>query len=102
MPQAHGVAVDAQPLVGVVVGARGTYPTSALPALHLLAAMLAEWRLAGWPREFGRAPRSDDLIVPHTKPTNRGRVEFGDMHWVHGHPALHARLRPAAVVSWWR
>ncbi|MGZ6126185.1 MAG: hypothetical protein ACXWLR_14550, partial [Myxococcales bacterium] len=42
------------------------------------------WRLAGWPREFGRAPGAEDLIVPHTKPTNRGpRVEFGGMRSDH-------------------
>ena len=55
-----------------------------MPVHPVLAAMLAEWRLAGWPREFGRAPGPDDLIVPHTKPMNRGpRVEFGGMRSDH-------------------
>jgi len=55
-----------------------------MPVHPVLAAMLAEWRLAGWTREFGRAPGAEDLIVPHTKPTNRGpRVEFGGMRSDH-------------------
>lgn len=50
----------------------------------MLAAMLAKWRLAGWPREFGRVPAPEDLIVPHKKPTNRGpRVDFGGMRSDH-------------------
>ena len=55
-----------------------------MPVHPVLAAMLAEWRLAGWPREFGRAAGAEDLILPHTKPTNRGpRVEFGGMRSDH-------------------
>lgn len=55
-----------------------------IPVHPTLAAMLAEWKLSGWPREFGRKPEPDDLIVPHTQPTNRGpRVEFGGMRSDH-------------------
>ncbi len=43
-----------------------------VPVHKVLAAMLAEWKLSGWPREFSRPAGVDDLIVPHTKPTNRG------------------------------
>jgi integrase len=51
-----------------------------MPVHPLLAAMLAEWKLQGWPREFGRKPEPEDLVVPHTRPTNRGpRVVFGGM-----------------------
>jgi integrase len=55
-----------------------------IPVHPTLAAILAEWKLSGWPREFGRKPNGDDLIVPHTRPTNRGpRVEFGGMRSDH-------------------
>ena len=55
-----------------------------MPVHPVLGAMLAEWKLAGWPREFGRAPGPSDLVVPHTKPTNRGpRVEFGGIRSDH-------------------
>lgn len=35
-----------------------------VPVHPTLAAMLAEWKLAGWPAMIGRRPGSDDLIVP--------------------------------------
>lgn len=55
-----------------------------MPVHPRLAAMLAEWRLSGWPREFGRSPGADDLVVPHTQPRNRGpRVEYGGMRADH-------------------
>ncbi|HEY4885612.1 MAG TPA: site-specific integrase [Myxococcales bacterium] len=55
-----------------------------MPMHPVLAAMLAEWKLAGWAREQGRAPAPDDLVVPHSRPTNRGpRVEFGGMRSDH-------------------
>lgn len=51
-----------------------------MPIHPMLAALLAEWKLSGWLREFGRRPESDDLVVPHTRPTNRGpRVKLGAM-----------------------
>lgn len=55
-----------------------------MPVHQVLAAMLAEWRLSGWAREFERPPAPDDLIVPYTKPTNRGpRVVFGGIRSDH-------------------
>lgn len=36
----------------------------AIPVHPVLAAILAEWRLVGFPRMFGRAPKPDDWIVP--------------------------------------
>lgn len=36
-----------------------------VPVHPLLARLLAEWRLSGWARVFGRAPDEDDLIVPY-------------------------------------
>ena len=35
-----------------------------MPAHPTLAAILAEWKLSGWPAMMGRQPTSDDLIVP--------------------------------------
>ena len=43
-----------------------------MPVHPLLAKVLAEWRLTGWRREFGRAPESDDLVLPVTRATNKG------------------------------
>jgi hypothetical protein len=62
--------------------------------MDVLAAMLAEWRLAGWAREFQRLPTADDLVVPHTRPTNRGpRVTFGGMRSDHdSYKRLHLDL----------
>jgi integrase len=55
-----------------------------MPIHPALAALLAEWKLSGWVREFGRLPGPDDLVVPHTQPTNRGpRVQFGGMRSDH-------------------
>jgi len=57
-----------------------------MPVHQVLAAMLAEWKLSGWPAEFGRKPVANDLIIPTPKPTNRGpRVAAGqvrDEHFV--------------------
>lgn len=35
-----------------------------VPAHPTLAAILAEWKLGGWERHYGRAPEPEDLIVP--------------------------------------
>ncbi len=36
-----------------------------------LARVLAEWKLAGWERTYGRAPSADDFIVPTRNMTER-------------------------------
>lgn len=55
-----------------------------MPIHGALAAALAEWKLSGWPREFGRPPGPDDLVVPHTRPRNKGpRVKHGGMRSDH-------------------
>jgi hypothetical protein len=36
-----------------------------------LARLLAEWKLAGWERTYGRAPTAEDLIVPTRNMTER-------------------------------
>jgi integrase len=55
-----------------------------MPLHPVLAAILAEWRMRGWSEQQERAPGLDDLVVPHSKPGNRGRrVVFGGMRSDH-------------------
>lgn len=54
-----------------------------MPVHPALAAILAEWRLTGWPLLFGRFPRPDDLIVPTLKGRNRNcNYELKQFHKV--------------------
>ena len=46
------------------IGLTKTQTTRAHPIHPALAAFLETWRGKGWPFFFGRAPNSDDLIVP--------------------------------------
>lgn len=55
-----------------------------VPVHPLLASMLAEWRLEGFPALFGRPPTADDLIVP----SREGRVRSVR----HGHRKLNEDL----------
>lgn len=48
-------------------GPRGGGEPRVIPVHPTLAAILAEWRLSGWPMFFGRTPRGDDFIVPWRK-----------------------------------
>lgn len=41
-----------------------THVPKEAPVHPTLAAILAEWKLSGWPAMMGRAPGPDDLIVP--------------------------------------
>ncbi len=45
-------------------GRTKTKRTRAMPVHATLAAILAAWKLRGWPEMMGRQPTSDDLIVP--------------------------------------
>ena len=42
-----------------------------MPVHTVLAGLLAEWRLSGWPAMFGRTPGPDDLIIPSRLGKNR-------------------------------
>lgn len=44
-----------------------------MPIHPTLKAVLAEWLLAGWAREFGRHPGADDLVCPVTEEQRKGR-----------------------------
>jgi integrase len=46
-----------------------------VPVHPVLARLLAEWKLAGWERTFGRAPTPDDFIVPTRNLTERQSPE---------------------------
>lgn len=54
-------------------GETKTGATKLIPVHPTLAAMLAEWRLSGWAKYYGRPPTDDDLIVPTRKLTIRMR-----------------------------
>lgn len=47
-----------------------------MPVHPVLAAILAEWKLNGWPKMMGRQPTPDDLVVP--LPASH-RVKLGTM-----------------------
>lgn len=39
-----------------------------VPVVPLLARLLAEWKLSGWPATYGRPPGPEDLIAPDADP----------------------------------
>lgn len=53
-----------------------------VPVHPTLAAILAEWKLTGWQRMFGRPPTPDDLVIPlpPDAPSKKGRWRSKD--WV--------------------
>src|ERR1043166_4967349 len=61
---------DQQPLGRLIVatsynkGRTKTKQVRFMPVHAPLAAVLAEWKLGGWPALMGRAPEPDDLVVP--------------------------------------
>lgn len=83
--------LPAEPLGRLVVDASYDGETKTETERHMpihptLAGVLAEWKLAGWARAFGRPPLPDDLVCPVTpEPPRKGRrVEVGgmrDRHW---------------------
>lgn len=60
---------DHEPLGRLIVvksydGRTKTRTPRHMPVHPTLAAMLAEWKLVGWPQMMGRTPGADDLVVP--------------------------------------
>jgi integrase len=53
----------------------------AVPVHRTLAQLLARWRLAGWQRHVGRAPRADDLILP--RPDGHHRISQSALKQLH-------------------
>jgi integrase len=43
----------------------------AVPVHAVLATLLADWKLSGWPRMMGRTPGPDDLLIPSRLGKNR-------------------------------
>lgn len=56
--------------LGEVKGTKAERPRN-VPVVQLLAAMLAEWKLSGWPALRGGKPEPGDLIVPSRKGVQR-------------------------------
>ncbi len=57
-----------------------------MPVHPTLAAVLAEWKLSGWARTFGRPPTDLDLVVPvPPEPRRKGKRKpvgsMRDRHW---------------------
>ena len=60
-----------EPLGCLYLGITKTGVPRKVPVHPVLAAILAEWKLSGWERTFGRLPKRDDLIVPTRNMTER-------------------------------
>jgi integrase len=69
----------AEPLGRIVIDRSYDGPTKSgderwMPAHPALSAILAEWRLGGWARAFGRPPTPDDIVCPvPPEPPRKGR-----------------------------
>lgn len=66
---------------------RAGTPERWMPIHPTLAGMLAEWRLSGFARAFGRSPLPEDLVLPVTpEPARKGRRKpvgaVRDRHYV--------------------
>jgi integrase len=64
-----------EPLGGLSLEQTKTGVPRRVPVHPTLARVLAEWKLAGWERMFGRPPTDDDLVVPTRNGTERSRQE---------------------------
>jgi len=68
-----------------------------VPVHPTLAAMLAEWKLAGWAAMMGRAPEPDDLLVPLPPNDVGGDVPRGRQ--AQGRAAPHRASPDAACIA---
>jgi len=64
-----------EPLGGLSLEHTKTDVPRRVPVHPTLARVLAEWRLAGWERTYGRPPREEDLVVPTRNGTERTSQE---------------------------
>ena len=60
-------------------GRTKTGRTRYMPVHPTLAAILAEWKLEGWPAMLGRKPGPDDLVVPTPPPGKCGKRPAGEL-----------------------
>lgn len=76
-----GKVLPCEPLGRMIVDHSYEGPTKTetprwMPVHPTLAAILAEWKLSGWARMFGRPPGPDDLVVPVSpEPPRKGRIK---------------------------
>jgi integrase len=66
---------QAEPLGALNLGKTKTQVPRRVPVHPTLAPVLAEWKLAGWERTYGRMPTPDDLITPTRNMTERTAQE---------------------------
>lgn len=81
----------AEPLGRLVIDRSYDGPTKSgderwMPIHPALAALLAEWKLGGWARTFGRPPKPDDLVCPvPPEPPRKGKMKpagsMRDKNW---------------------
>ncbi len=64
-----------EPLGGLSLEYTKTDVPRRVPVHPTLARVLAEWKLAGWERTYGRPPGDDDLVVPTRNGTERSSQE---------------------------
>ena len=72
-----------------------------IPVHPVLAAMLAQWRLEGWPEMMGRAPGPDDLIVPlPPDAARRRRARHGEPHRSNDYSGTRWRDKDLPALGW--
>lgn len=72
-----------------------------VPVHPVLAAMLAEWKLGGWPAMFGYTPEPDDLIVPlPPDAAARRRSRTGDAYRGHDYTGKRWREEDLPALGW--
>jgi integrase len=80
----HGEAADLtwrqydttlEPLGGLSLERTKTQVPRRVPVHPTLARVLAEWKLSGWERTYGRAPSAQDLVVPSRNFTPKDKHE---------------------------
>ena len=65
----------AEPLGAINLGKTKSGVPRRVPVHPTLARMLAEWKLAGWERTYGRQPTPDDFVTPTRNVTARAPAE---------------------------
>jgi integrase len=64
-----------EPLGGLSLERTKTQVPRRVPVHPTLARVLAEWKLAGWERTYGRAPTAQDLVAPSRNLTPKDKHE---------------------------
>jgi integrase len=72
-----------------------------IPVHPVLAAMLAQWKLEGWPEMMGRAPGPDDLIVPlPPDAASRRRARHGEPYRSNDYSGTRWRDKDLPALGW--